>query len=344
VKHINLKIEKAITLRDAMCKLDHTAMQVLFVMDNDTLIGTLTDGDIRRYLLKGGSLDDSVDTATNYQPKTAENLKQARKMIQHGDYPAIPVVGKEGQLEDVVFRQRHKHVYTELHIPVVIMAGGRGTRLEPYTRVLPKPLIPVGEFPIMEHIMWQFEKYSCNSFHIIVNYKKQLLKAYFNEDSQTHSMIWYDEDSPLGTGGGLSLLKGQIQETFFFTNCDILLRADYADMLQFHRENGNTITMIGAYKNLTIPYGVIDIQEGGEVAAMREKPELSFLTNTGIYIVEPEVLEDIPEHTALGFPDIIEGQRQKGRKVAVYPVDEDAWMDMGQMTELEKMRKQLYGE
>ena len=192
--------------------------------------------------------------------------------------------------------------------------------------------------------MWQFEKYSCNSFHIIVNYKKLLLKAYFNEDSQTHSMIWYDEDSPLGTGGGLSLLKGQIQETFFFTNCDILLRADYADMLQFHRENGNTITMIGAYKNLTIPYGVIDIQEGGEVAAMREKPELSFLTNTGIYIVEPEVLEDIPEHTALGFPDIIEGQRQKGRKVAVYPVDEDAWMDMGQMTELEKMRKQLYGE
>ena len=104
MKHINLKIEKAITLRDAMCKLDHTAMQVLFVMDNDTLIGTLTDGDIRRYLLKGGSLDDSVDTATNYQPKTAENLKQARKMIQHGDYPAIPVVGKEGQLEDVVFR------------------------------------------------------------------------------------------------------------------------------------------------------------------------------------------------------------------------------------------------
>ena len=102
--------------------------------------------------------------------------------------------------------------------------------------------------------------------------------------------------------------------------------------------------MIGVYKNLTVPYGVLDIKEGGVVEAMREKPELSFLTNTGMYMVEPEVLKDIPDHTALGFPDIIEGQRQKGRKVAVYPVDEDAWMDMGQMTELEKMRKQLYGE
>ena len=115
-------------------------------------------------------------------------------------------------------------------------------------------------------------------------------------------------------------------------------------MLKFHRENGNAVTLIGACKNLTIPYGVIDIGEGGAMKSMREKPELSFLTNTGMYIVEPNVLTDIPDNTAMGFPDIIEEQRQKGRKIAVYPVEEDDWLDMGQLMELENMRKKLYGD
>ena len=266
-------------------------------------------------------------------------------MLRTSGQTAIPVVDTDRTLVDIILTAKQSSpVYPKLQVPVVIMAGGKGTRLDPYTRVLPKPLIPVGDLPIIEHIMQQFEQYVCQDFHIIVNYKKQLIKAYFNENERHYQVSWYDEGSPLGTGGGLSLLKGKIQQTFFLTNCDILLRNNYADILRFHRQNGNIITVVGAYKKLTIPYGVLEIGEGGVMEEIREKPELSFLTNTGMYLVEPEVLEDIPDNTVLGFPDIIEGQRQKGRKVAVYPVDEDAWMDMGQLSELERMRKRLYGE
>ena len=238
-------------------------------------------------------------------------------------------------------RQQDVSNYPQLKLPVVIMAGGKGTRLDPYTRVLPKPLIPVGELPIIEHIMSRFEDYGCSDFHVIVNYKRQLMKAYFNESSRHYDMIWYDEERPLGTGGGLYLLKGRIRETFFLTNCDILLQSDYAGMVKFHRDNGNAITMIGAYKSLTIPYGVVDIGVNGVVEAMREKPELSFLTNTGMYIVEPEVLADIPDDTVITFPEIMEIQREKGNKVAVYPVSEEEWMDMGQLDELREMEREI---
>ena len=140
------------------------------------------------------------------------------------------------------------------------------------------------------------------------------------------------------------MLRGKVNEPFFLTNCDILIQADYEDILHFHQSNKNAVTMVCAYKYLTIPYGVIDTGENGEIIAMKEKPELSFQTNTGMYLVEPKVLEDIEDGVAIGFPDIIEKQKQKGRRVAAYPVSENDWLDMGRLTELEKMRERLYGE
>lgn len=335
-------IEKGKTIQDAMKQLDQTARKILLVCENGILVGTLTDGDIRRHLLCGGEMSDEVIVAANRTPQTAKDRKEALELLQTENYPAVPVVGRDGKLTDAVFLAKEPGLTCpKLGLPVVIMAGGKGTRLDPYTRVLPKPLIPVGDLPIIEHIMQRFESYGCFNFHVIVNYKKQLMKAYFNESSQHHNVTWYDEDQPLGTGGGLYLLKGQIKETFFFTNCDILLRSDYTGILQFHRAHGNAITMVGAYKTLTIPYGVIDIGSGGMIESMREKPELSFLTNTGMYIVEPQVLEDIQDNVSISFPEIIAAQREKGNKAAVYPVSEEEWMDMGQLTELRKMEDRL---
>ncbi|MCI8799404.1 MAG: NTP transferase domain-containing protein [Lachnospiraceae bacterium] len=227
---------------------------------------------------------------------------------------------------------------------MVINAGGKGTRLEPFTRVLPKPLIPVGDIPIIEHIMKEYQSYNCNEFHIIVNYKRDLMKAYFADNENHYNISWYDEDIPLGTGGGLSLLRGKFDDTFFFANCDALLTANYESMMKFHKENGSVITMICAYKNIEIPYGVVEMGANGAIKDMKEKPRMSFLTNTGIYIVEPEVIDDIKEGMAIGFPDIVEMERQKGKRVTVFPVREDDWMDMGQLPELEKMKLKLYGE
>lgn len=339
-----LCIDKQISIRDALYQMDKALIKVLFITDCDHLMASLTDGDIRRYLLAGGSMDSPVSVVGNPNPITARNKTQAISLLQEHHCIAVPLVDEKNKLSSIVLEKEDAVSVPFLGLPVVIMAGGKGTRLDPYTRILPKPLIPIGDLPIIEHIMGRFQEYGCKDFHIIVNYKRELIKAYFAENERHYQISWYDEDKPLGTGGGLSLLKGKLKDTFILTNCDIILQSDYADMLRFHREGGNVITMVGAKKNLTIPYGTVETGVGGVIEGFREKPELSFLTNTGLYVVEPEVLEDIPVDTALGFPDIIESQRQKGRRTAVYTVDDDEWLDMGQLEELKKMEERLRGE
>lgn len=338
-------IDRITSVRDALFQLNKTAMKILFVVDQKRLVAVLTDGDVRRFLLAGGKIDATVDMAANHQPIAASSREQARELLKQKCCFAIPVINTEGELIDIYFENEGLvRGLPQLRVPVVIMAGGKGTRLDPYTRVLPKPLIPIGDLPVIEHIMKRFIKYGCDDFHVVVNYKKQLIKAYFNENEQYYKVSWYDEDKPLGTGGGLYLLKGKIDNTFFLTNCDVLLLSEYDDMLRFHRKNNNAVTMVCAYKNLTIPYGVIEVGKDGTIESMKEKPEISFLTNTGMYIVEPEVLNDIENNIEIGFPDIIAKQMRKGRRVSVYPVSDNEWLDMGQLTGLEKMRERLYGE
>lgn len=336
-----------ITLVSAMQAINSNSNtdKIVFLVDaSRKLVACLTDGDIRRFLLSGGKLDAPAIQAANLIPKTACSLEEAKKLYHKKNYIVIPIVDSNGVIVDFYNEDAgNAKERSALNIPVVINAGGRGTRLEPFTKVLPKPLIPVGDLPIIELIMKEYQTYNCNDFHIIVNYKRELMKAYFADNEKKYDITWYDEDKPLGTGGGLSLLKGKLHDTFFFANCDALLTANYERMLQFHKENKNIITMICAYKTLDIPYGIVEIGLNGKIDKMQEKPTMSFLTNTGIYIVEPEVINEIKNDVPVGFPDVIEMNRKKGRKVAVFPVNEDDWMDMGQISELVKMRKKLFG-
>lgn len=348
MKSNNLFLGKdSLSVLEAMRKIDENASGILFLVnDNNRLIGCITDGDIRRFLLSGGSVSDSVLSAANRKPKVAYSIDDARKLYHKKNYIAIPILDDSDTVIDV-FNDRtdektQKH--NPLKLPVVINAGGKGTRLDPITRVLPKPLIPVGDLPIIEHIIKEYESYLCTKFHIIVNYKRDLLKAYFADNDNKYDITWYDEDKPLGTGGGLSLLKGKLKETFFFANCDALLTADYKAMYEFHKKNNNIITMICAYKSITIPYGVIDMGINGSIEKMEEKPAVSFLTNTGIYIVEPEVLLDIEDDIPIGFPEIVEKEKKKGKRVAAFPVSENDWMDMGQFPELEQMSNKFCSE
>ena len=221
------------------------------------------------------------------------------------------------------------------------MAGGLGTRLYPYTKILPKPLIPIGEIPISEHIINRFNKYGSKDFYLEVNHKKNMIKAYFNEIEKDYIINYVDEDIPLGTGGGLSLLKGKINSTFILSNCDILIEEDYEKIYKFHKDNNNLITMVCSLKTIRIPYGVIEISENGEIEEMKEKPVFSFFTNTGMYIVEPEIIEGLNENEFIGFPDIIEKYKRNGEKVGVYPISENNWLDMGQIDEMEEMRRRL---
>ncbi|XME02211.1 sugar phosphate nucleotidyltransferase [Lachnospiraceae bacterium C1.1] len=337
-----------LTISEAMQKIDSNSYGILFLTNvHNKLCGCITDGDIRRFLLAGGKMDNMAVDAANKTPRVAYSTKEAQHLYHKKNYVVIPIVGVDGKIIDVYSGENGNNIQKEhnpLNIPVVINAGGRGTRLDPFTRVLPKPLIPVGDLPIIEHIIREYQSYECNEFHIIVNYKKELMKAYFADNDNHYNISWYDEEKPLGTGGGLSLLRGKFKDTFFFANCDALLTANYESMVKFHKENGNVITMVCAYKNINIPYGVVEMGLNGAIEEMKEKPLISFLTNTGIYIVEPEVIDDIEDGVSIGFPEIIEIERKKGKRVAVFPVSENDWMDMGQLPELEKMRIKLYGE
>ncbi|MEG1932183.1 MAG: sugar phosphate nucleotidyltransferase [Pygmaiobacter sp.] len=339
-----LLIEESKTVLEAMRRLDETGHRILFVAPEGKLRGVVTDSDVRRHILRGGELSDPVLAMANYSPKsvTVEERSLAKKMLLEYSIDALPVLDKRGVITDVIFEgDLDVDTHKTASLPVVIMAGGLGTRLYPYTKILPKPLIPVGELPIAEHIINRFHSFGCNEFHLVVNYKKSMIKSYFNDLEKEYSVRYVDEDKPLGTGGGLALLKGTIRETFFLTNCDVLVDADFGDIYEFHKKSGNLITVICAFKHITIPYGVIELGSEGEIKTVTEKPQMNFLTNTGVYVVEPRVIDELANDTFVGFPDIMERYRHAGEKVGVYPVSENSWMDMGQLEELEQMRRRI---
>lgn len=337
-------IDENSSMIDAMERLDATSKKVLFVQNEYKLTAAITDGDIRRWILKKGNLDARVKDIANYNPLyLEENQKhEAKEFMKKNFIDAVPIVDNSMQIisvillnEDDIGKQK------ELGIPVVIMAGGLGTRLYPYTKILPKPLIPIGEIPIVEHIINRFNRHGSDQFYLVVNHKKNMIKAYFNEIEKAYKVDYVDEDKPLGTGGGLSLLKGKINSTFILSNCDILIEEDYEKIYNYHKKENNLITMVCSLKNIKIPYGVIEISETGEIESMKEKPELSFFTNTGMYIVEPKIIEELEEDKPIGFPDIIEQYKAKGEKIGIYPISENSWMDMGQIDEMEEMRRRL---
>jgi len=339
-----LFIDETQNVLEAMKRIDTNARQILLVVEDSKLKGIITDGDIRRHLLRGGKLEEKVSKIANYHPRYIyeKDKVKAQGLMKKWSILSLPVVNENLEIQSILFLNDNEIGRNHsLNVPVVIMAGGLGTRLYPYTKILPKPLIPIGEIPITEHIINQFLKYDCNDFHLIVNHKKNMIKAYFNEVEKEYKLEYHDEDTPLGTGGGLSLLKGKLRTTFFFTNCDVLIRANYKEIYDFHKQNGNMITIVAAFKHLIIPYGVINMDSQGKVATMTEKPEYSFLTNTGFYVVEPDVINRLEDNKVMGFPDIIEQQKAWGEKIGVFPVSEKSWLDMGQIEELEEMRKEL---
>ena len=339
-----LLISEEISVLDAMNQLEKTGRQILIVAPELHLKGVVTDADIRRHIIHGGSLDDKISKVVNYSPKylSIAQKNEATEYMVKKSISALPLLDNEGRIVEIAFYDENTvKVDKSLDLPVVIMAGGLGTRLYPYTKILPKPLIPVGEKPIIEHIIDRFHSFGCSQFDLVVNHKKHMIKAYFNELCKEYNVDFVEEEVFLGTGGGLSLLKGKIDTPFFLTNCDVLIDADYNDIYKFHKQQGNIITVVCAFKHVTIPYGVFTLNEDGEIKDITEKPTMNFLTNTGMYIVDKRVIDELEDNKKCGFPDIIEKYRSLGEKVGVYPVSENSWMDMGQLEELEDMRRRL---
>lgn len=339
----NFVIDYRETIHAAMLKIDHNCKGIVYVVRDDKLIGSVTDGDIRRYLLlNGNNLDIGIMNIANKNVHflLEDEQFEANFEMKKNSINSIPVVDAQMKIIYIIFKDGMRTKIKEnLNMPLVVMAGGKGTRLKPYTDILPKPLILIEDKTITEHIIDRFAEYGCIDVHMIVNYKKELIKAYFGETEQ--NIKFYDEEIFGGTGGGLRLLKGKLNQTFFMTNCDVIIEEDYGKILEFHKSNHNLVTMVCARKKITIPYGVVDLGENGELRGMREKPSHTYITNTGLYILEPEFINYIPAEEFVHITDVIENCRKQNCRIGVYVVPEERWMDMGQFDELGKMRQRL---
>lgn len=333
------------TIKQALKQMDAMGEKTLIAVDDrNRILGTITDGDIRRWILKGKSLNESLENAMNRHPFTLKGgfaRESAKQLMLRHQVGCLPVIDGTKKVISCLwwvdlFENDSKNLKS-LKLPVVIMAGGEGVRLHPFTKILPKPLMPVGDKPIIEIIIDRFFGYGCEDFYLSLNYKSNMIKAYFSDFEHKYKINYVLENKPLGTAGSLHLLKNRIKKTFFVSNCDILIEADYADILKFHNKKKNKITLVSSMKNFTIPYGVCEIETGGDLRDIREKPEYDFLVNTGMYILDASVLDDIPKNRFYNITDLIGDYIEKRKKIGVYPVSEKSWLDMGQWEELQKM-------
>ncbi|MEF9945167.1 MAG: sugar phosphate nucleotidyltransferase [Lachnospiraceae bacterium] len=333
------------SIKEAIKALDKNEGKVVFIVDEDDILqGIFTQGDMRKYILESGDITKSIKHAMNSRPVTYTTIAEAKAASIEKKMVVYPVIDSKGRLIDALFERMsvEENKSQELkHIPLVIMAGGKGTRLYPYTKILPKALIPIGEVTISERIIHSFQNYGCQEVFFVLKHKGNMIRSYYEDIEKEYKVEYIEEKEFLGTGGGLSLLKGKINSTFFVSNCDVLLDSDFECIMKTHIQQQNKITFVCAMKEVVIPYGIVQTNEHGKIMSMREKPEFSFLTNTGVYVIEPEIIDNLVENEFIHLPDIAKRLIEQGERVGVFPISEKSWMDMGQFSSMESMLQEL---
>lgn len=343
----NRAIQEDTTLFYALKYMDNIKTKILFVFNKEHFLSILTIGDIQRAIINNINLESSVEEILDYKKIYAskyDSEAEIKKKMLTLRAECMPILDDENELIDVkfwneIFNKDYSYYKKSLNLPVVIMAGGRGTRLQPLTNIYPKPLIPIGEKTIIETIMDKFVSYECHDFYISVNYKAEVIKNYFDFlQNPQYKIQYFQEDKPMGTAGSLRLLKEKLHSTFFVSNCDILIDENYADILKYHQSNHNELTVVAALKTYSIPYGTIITGENGLLESIEEKPNLTFKINTGLYILEPSILDEIPDDF-FHITHLMEKLKQEGRRVGVYPISQNDWTDMGDWDEYLKLIK-----
>ncbi len=331
------------TIKEAIKLLDKTGIGFLCIYENNKVYGVITDGDVRRAILNDIALSKRVKLIANtdfIKLNTGYTRQDVEKIFKEKDVKHIPVIKnfvlEEIIVKDIFYDRRHIKNERKVDAKVVIMAGGKGTRLAPFTNIIPKPLIPIGEKSMLEMIMQEYENHKILDFYISVNYKASMIKAYFEEINHNYNIEFIHEDKPLGTAGALKFVENEFEKPFFVANCDIIIKADYFKIYDFHVQGNYDITLVASMQHYQIPYGVCEISKGGELIKINEKPEYDFLVNTGMYVLNPSVLKLIPENTFFHITHLIRKVKENGGKVGVFPVSEKSWIDIGQMEEYKK--------
>lgn len=335
-------IDAKCTIIQTMKMMDGCRAKSLLVFDRERFLGLITNGDLQRAIIAKKPFDSIIGTLVDNLRKkyahTSDDKETIKQWMMEVRAEMMPVLDNNGNLQDVIFWEdlfdgTRCENPRKIDIPVVIMAGGKGTRLKPLTNVIPKPLVPIGDKTILEEIMDRFETVGCRKFFMSVNYKADMMRFYLDQLEHHYDIEFFEEPKPLGTIGSVALLKGKIESPFFVSNCDIIIDQDFRDVYDYHIDNKNDLTIVAAIKSFKIPYGVIDTGENGLMTGLQEKPEVTYMINTGVYILNPECIDLIPDNVYFHVTQLLEKVKNNGGRVGCFPVSEYAWKDMGEWEE-----------
>jgi dTDP-glucose pyrophosphorylase len=341
----NIRLAINSTIEEALSIIDSGAMRIALVLDGENkLLGTVSDGDIRRGLLNGLTLNDSIESIIFRNPTACsvnDTKEDILRIAVEKKIYQIPIVDSAGVLVgiDIVDELLKPTEYTN---KVILMVGGLGSRLRPLTNDLPKPLLEVGNKPILETIIVNFAKYGFKDIVLSVNYKSKMIQDYFGDGSRLGVSIEYIiEDKRLGTAGALSLMKGQLTEPFFVMNGDLLTNVNFEHMLEYHLTNQAVATMGVREYDFQVPYGVVNIEDH-LITSVEEKPTHRFFVSGGMYILETDVLSYIPDNIFYDMPALFEELIENKQKAISFPIRE-YWLDIGKMSDFEQANSDYYG-
>lgn len=334
-------------IRECLLKLEKNSHKCLVVVNEQKqLKGTVTDGDIRRALLREANLDTKIIDYIRKKPVSIKiknniindfeinkKMRDLLEIIKDDNIDLIPIINKKNQVIKIISTNDHKRVIKKnnklANIAVLIMAGGQGSRLKQFTNYFPKPLVPVEDVTAVEYIINNFKNYGVKKFFMSVFYKKNLVKSYLKENNR-NKIKFLEEKKPMGTAGALSMLKNKIQSDLFVINCDSILSIDLEKFYNFHKKNNFMITLVAASKNFKISYGACEVNKNGQLKKINEKPDLNYLVSVGLYLVKPEVIKKVSNKDPLGMDTFIKKIKNEGGKIGVFPISENNWYDTGE--------------
>ncbi|ALP52651.1 alcohol dehydrogenase [Candidatus Tenderia electrophaga] len=334
----DVALDPQVSVKDAMAVLDAGSLQIALVVEADGhLAGTVTDGDIRRALLRGKGLDTSIHEVMNANPVTGlaeESRAIWQRTMQRHSLRHLPLLDSAGCVVDLVRFQTPSEPRRDT--PVVIMAGGLGARLRPLTQQIPKPLIQVGSKPVLQTIIENFAEQGFEQIHLCINYKGEMIRKHFGDGSRFGVNIQYiEENERLGTAGALSLLPERPTRPFIVMNGDLLTKVDFVRLLEFHEQQAFTATMAMREYSHQIPYGVLKISDGYRLESLVEKPTERFYVNAGIYILDPTALDHLPQNQYFDMPGLFQKLMAEDKPAGCFPL-RDYWIDIGRIEDLER--------
>ena len=335
----DLKVTPTTSIKLCLEKINNTGLSTLLVLNKfKKLIGTLSDGDIRRALLKNVNLNNDIKKYYHRKPyKVLKELSKndALNILIKKQISLIPLVNKKNEVIKIYSK---KSIISNNHYSnsVIIMAGGKGLRMKPFTNLFPKAMLPFNNSTIIEEIIKKFKKENFNNFFITTGFKTNILKNYFL--SKKYKNIFFSkEKKPLGTIGGVKKIEKKISDIFFVTNCDTFLDLNYNNLIDFHSQNKNLITIVTAISKKNINYGVCRINKDNDLKSIDEKPNFNFLINTGFYVMNKKILKRIPLNKYFDTTNLINDCIRKKIKIGIYPVSMSKWKDVGNWEDYNKV-------